>query len=60
MVGLDQLGGQGVITIFKIGESVGGSVGFDGGGFGEFRLVQPEVDVALFGNCEVGGEKTGR
>lgn len=30
MVRFDQLGGQGVITIFKIGEGVGGRVGFDG------------------------------
>lgn len=59
VVGFDQLGGQGVITIFKIGEGVGGSVGFDGGGFGEFSLVQPEVDVAFFGNREIGGEKLG-
>ena len=60
MVGFDQFGSQGVITVFEVGERIGRGVGFDGGSFSEFRLVQPEVNVALPGYGEIGGKKLGR
>lgn len=55
MVGFDQFGGQGVVAVFEVGERIRGGVGFDGGGFGEFRLVQPEMKMALLWQGEVRG-----
>jgi len=48
-----------VVAVFEVGERIGVSIGFDGGGFGKFRLVQPEMNVALPGNGEIGSEKLG-
>ena len=59
MVGFDQFGGQGMVAVFEVGEGVSGRVSFDGGGFCKFRLVQPEVDMALPGNGEIGSEELG-
>ena len=48
-----------MVAVFEVGERIGVSIGFDGGGFGKFRLVQPEMNVALPGNGEIGSEKLG-
>ncbi|TSC87920.1 MAG: hypothetical protein G01um101416_235 [Microgenomates group bacterium Gr01-1014_16] len=46
-----------MIAVFEVGESVGRRVDLDSGCFGEWGLIQPNVDMACFRQGKVRGEE---